>query len=657
MKKFIILLYLFLGLFIAIKAQTTQINLKKYWTYRDKLFKYFVYASSDVDRPGTNYPAMRIEMSDPQNQNKRMICFGDGNGGLQYYIGMLATEYRLLQIFGQSTDDTRDKLLWALQSVERLDKTAEAYFRPSIYSGIIEADTETNGFFIRDDMSISSARQLFDNVKFDSIESTLQAYMNIGYNYDSIGDFEESKDNVWHYLLNLALVVKLVDDVTINEKAKDIAYKMVKHMHAGDFGWYIFNPVTGTIVRNGEKGRGIIDEAKEFSGVCWGFAEAGGAISGRSLHHEWMCLGDNDCMEDSRDRDDEFKLNLSASQIPLELFGFEKSITDYLFESLATVRGFSDIGNGQNGFEFMLDQSHIFLGGEDKRHVIFPLVYAVLHDKVGYFYETMFREIERYTDILNQAPMCGTSDASGPWWDSDNSLVWLDRAGHVSGFYNGIDVMLLHNLFWLAYYADYYVEAINYSSPIESGRNININNCVWDINISSQIDSGAYVHIHSGDKIILNQGFHAKRGSEFFAKPFKRLMYKPTEICDTCEYQYDISYLKLAMNQPDIENSVVDDIQSQVPEAITENSKSGNSILYDLKIYPNPSGGQFTIEFEDIENIEFYSINNSLGQIIYNNKPNDRFESIDLGSHSKGLYIIKVIRSDHSIEAVKLLIK
>ena len=101
-------------------SQNVELNFQKYLNYRERLFRYYI-ATSPNDEKGTNIPGMRIKDG--------VLNFGDGNGGLPYYIGWLATEYRLLQLYDQDISETRNLLLWALKAVERLDRTAEMYFR------------------------------------------------------------------------------------------------------------------------------------------------------------------------------------------------------------------------------------------------------------------------------------------------------------------------------------------------------------------------------------------------------------------------------------------------------------------------------------------------------------------------------------------------
>ena len=68
----------------------------------------------------------------------------------------------------------------------------------------------------------------------------------------------------------------------------------------------------------------------------------------------------------------------------------------------------------------------------------------------------------------------------------------------------------------------------------------------------------------------------------------------------------------------------------------------------DLKLYPNPSSGEFTIEFDntDAEDV-ILEIVNMTGQLIYKklhkyNGPPRFIETIDLGNQARGTYLLRV---------------
>ncbi len=58
-----------------------------------------------------------------------------------------------------------------------------------------------------------------------------------------------------------------------------------------------------------------------------------------------------------------------------------------------------------------------------------------------------------------------------------------------------------------------------------------------------------------------------------------------------------------------------------------------------LEIYPNPTNGEFTVEYEDLQHI---CIVNPLGQIVYNAEVESNQVHIDLSGMVKGVYIIQI---------------
>ena len=87
MNNTIIIFIITLIIPLSSLAQTVEDNLEKYWYLRQRLEDHFIVISPN-DEPGTNIPAITVHKNGIMNWH-------DGNSGMQYYIGMLATEYRL----------------------------------------------------------------------------------------------------------------------------------------------------------------------------------------------------------------------------------------------------------------------------------------------------------------------------------------------------------------------------------------------------------------------------------------------------------------------------------------------------------------------------------------------------------------------------------
>ncbi|HPF00340.1 MAG TPA: hypothetical protein PKY63_06710 [Bacteroidales bacterium] len=102
----------------TIKAQTVVFDQYQYWYYRDRL-QYFVY-------PGTEKGNSLIAtLRNPTSGRPyKTIKYGQTFKSMGYYLGVLATEYKLLKDNGQIADAnaTLSELNLALDALIRMDK-------------------------------------------------------------------------------------------------------------------------------------------------------------------------------------------------------------------------------------------------------------------------------------------------------------------------------------------------------------------------------------------------------------------------------------------------------------------------------------------------------------------------------------------------------
>ena len=140
MKK--IILFFVLAVSIA-KGQTDEQNHRKYWYYRSKLVNDFLLVGIGN---GMSIPFSErgLYYNGSTNTIAATMKCGDGTSKVGVYIGVLATEYRLLKNNGQNTDKVVHELACALNALNRLDVNAETF-----YSGGVPS---LNGFLVRDDI-------------------------------------------------------------------------------------------------------------------------------------------------------------------------------------------------------------------------------------------------------------------------------------------------------------------------------------------------------------------------------------------------------------------------------------------------------------------------------------------------------------------------
>ncbi|PLX10930.1 MAG: hypothetical protein C0597_15960 [Marinilabiliales bacterium] len=80
-----------------------------------------------------------------------------------------------------------------------------------------------------------------------------------------------------------------------------------------------------------------------------------------------------------------------------------------------------------------------------------------------------------------------------------------------------------------------------------------------------------------------------------------------------------------------------------------------------IKIYPNPSNGLFSIEIKGVSNETFtIKVFNVIGSIVYNNKLTGESiikEQVDISDNAKGMYFISIESDDGSVLSKRILIK
>lgn len=656
MKKIISCFILILYANILL-SQTPQMNLQKYWTYRERL-KYFI-NKDNANLKGTNIPADRIYI----DNDKTTIDFGDGNATMQDYIGILATEYKLLKMNGLDYSQTRQDLYWALKTVERLDITAESYWRDN---HTIDQTNDLNGFFIRDD--VTNDASYWKNILNKSdveISSTYTERVNAT---NPRGPYEMSKDNVWHYLPNLALVKKLVDDPELNDMAVDISYRIIKIMHnkleycfdigilthTDDYSWWgIKNPITNFRVEDGYdveepqykmtgNSTWSIGRPRQWDmvGFNYGFAEAGNWITDKKHGDLHYCYSSGNFHLFDRGKSARYNPTLSG------ILQYEPD--NYSYRALASVANIVEQGSlyddmiryrrwetGENN-----STVHYRLNN-NLPYEQFPLIAALLHGRGNTFNNEYYYEKGFYENLLNSAHECGTYNFGANInkyglpprpddWSCDNRLIWpedLNKDGKI-GYYSGIDYMLLFNLYWLNYQTKEILNSIVYRQG--SWLNNILNYFGKYDNIVSNINMVYDINYTAQTSIKLTPGFQTN-GYEFTAK-----INPPTGY-----YDYT-TYSKLA---PCYTCPLMFAEDGPKSSKLEENSKN---LTFDKKrdvvvnIYPNPTPGSFKVSINtgSLKQIEVYTMQGSLLES-YSNIGTNYYE-INENLHS-GFYLVNVV--------------
>jgi hypothetical protein len=476
----------------SIFSQDIPTNLKKYWYYRENL-KNYVYLSPNYNEAGTNIPAERISPDSAE------LHWDDGNGAFNQYISVLATEYRLLKDAGKDYSQTTKELFYALKSFERLDITAESKYRQDRS----QLPGDLNGFFIRNDADDA----FWNKYKKDGTHPYFKQ------NIIFAGDQQQnSLDNCIHYLESFALVKALVDnelvdgtEINFKQIAKDNTRRIIQNMQHKEnpvpiidnplfrkvygYTWYLKNPVTGELVPQ-RYGSGL-DGTMIYA--SYGFTKAANRILDEKVFEE-MKFGYEAARFMLNRPITEYKIEYQILQkrgifpIPVSykkhkfyLTSPDNNFLVYQYGWLPTisVKKYSDskvcnIGQDDYKMRSLCSTGNIKIVKKRTPYQVlikkqnestvfkyehFPLIWCVVNNK---FNEIADADREYIKKLLDAASLStppykikenNTLKYGSFEWSSSSRLIWPENLGERTdnflGYYNGLDYMLLHNLFWL----------------------------------------------------------------------------------------------------------------------------------------------------------------------------------------------------------------
>jgi hypothetical protein len=240
-------------------AQNPTLNHEKYWSYRARLRNEFMKMGigpiGNTQENGYSIPASEI-FSDYQNGKVKRISWADGTSRLGYYLGVLATEYKLLSQNGQSTSKVLEELYYAMKAYERLDVNANHF--TTFQNGNCGSASNTDGFFLRDDVSENFAEQWINGqsnrfyVASDRIAAQ-NNHPNLTCGKDLIHHNSPSQDQMFCLFLGFSLIVKSIpNSVSYNNfnfsfKAKQFTNSIITYfINNNNLGnrWRIYYPYT-----------------------------------------------------------------------------------------------------------------------------------------------------------------------------------------------------------------------------------------------------------------------------------------------------------------------------------------------------------------------------------------------------------------------------
>lgn len=393
-------------------AQTTAENVAKYDSLRDRLNREFIILG---EAQGEGMPAHI------RHDDLGYIRWADATVDLGWYIGVLATEHALLNAparfpgLGRDVSQTEDELYFALAAMERLDRVANAVFDAPCTMG-----EELDGFFIRDDVPADfHTRFGLMLTRSDFIDGpTLK---------------EMSQDQVWHVMMGLALVSRLVPAGTtvrgrdLPSWALEQLARIMTHVEASGE-WIITNP------------------ACDGRNVARGSVAAGYAL-GATRAMEFLTDG---AVTYPINR---FQTGLWATLTNPDNAAYSNSDNLHMAMVVAAVGGGFGLGTSD----------HLALLAERHGWWAYPLLHAVLHGEEGApaFCATRDRVNAGARTMLDELPTGAEPSSPQPdrgphqFTSSNRFIRPIERAyvgspGSQGERYHGLDFMLLHNLYALA---------------------------------------------------------------------------------------------------------------------------------------------------------------------------------------------------------------
>lgn len=141
-----------------------------------------------------------------------------------------------------------------------------------------------------------------------------------------------------------------------------------------------------------------------------------------------------------------------------------------------------------------------------------------------------------------------------------------------------------------------------------------------------EFESGAYATFIAGQSISFMPGFHAKNGSTISAY-----------ITTNSAFCNDLPIAIMA-TEPIAEKSIY----------VSENKTSENKQLQ-MKIYPNPNYGRFTVELLNFDREVQLFVFNSMGAVIQKAIVNGDQTSLDLSTKQRGIYFVKAFDGEKQL--------
>lgn len=625
--------------------------MQKYWHYRYRLVNHFMVVGPDA---GMSIPAGVRNYTNSYNGGPTALEYSDDLVYLGDYIGVLATEYACMIRNGVGLNDpglshTLTELHYALNAINRLDQTSEATFPTTSYN-----PNPLNGYLNKTDMDYTFANYGAGTALNNNLPTGTLNGGDVGpvdecdavFRYDPKDHFRNSpsQDHLEGLLLGLALVKALLpvtgptgisyDDYIIdkntgtsnnrftedfNGDAIAIADRIILYMRSSPFNpaplpWNLYLPTTERLDASA-------------GGNAWfyspGLATAGQSITGTNYDNLfsvvlpwafWSAIpaGSGALYASSGH-------NISTLTLPLKIAAIGDGwgpLTAVSIKAMGDMLDNTDYTDGKSGFASY-----------------YGMLERVLHHK--YYDDPLSPQIDmcEVAVMLNQAPQGGPychsaspSDYAGYGWASssrfyDDPFTQYHGNTGFPGNYNGLDYMLLHNLYYLTqtqnqdwlwvrgFYPSYTNPMGTTSSPYIPGLPHGVPILVDNLQVDNAFNMGSYGILTGSvtlnaqmdvDVTYPNKAYAYKGGiyitnTKVQQGAYFKAVCTPYAGCLPIQGQYTFdNSLYRKMNPSSNNGSNPDALPAYAPSA---EFKSIASVPNGLNSYPNPTSSNLTFEF------------------------------------------------------------
>lgn len=453
-----------------------QQRILKYWYYRERLKTQFLMGIGQGEGESMPFEERRNQTYDATIQS--LVHNSDATINLAYYIIVLALEYELLQKNSQDTWKTELELFYAIDAINRVDRNAEGYYGQS---------PKLDGYYIRDDVCIGCDFRSYQSPQMNAIAAANCAKLNARSLNSNItwiktsgefcsgpiphqgkkdsyeGNFTSVDQNIhlymaMHFIINRFSNLDVSDlpsqysSLTFSDNnsntnfasaAKEIMIRLIDKMHTKTKGssypnWNIKDP----------DGHNIINY---WGGNAFLFAP------GFSLAVKKDC-GYNNPTLFLQAVDWQWHIaKLVHKAVFLSPWYFFFASDGLKFLNLMTMNG-PGTYYGTTSYPFY---SNLYSGSYKNNWLKYPMIQIPLINKLLYNVPDI-RSKDYYRDLLNEAPCFGPYNYSKNCnpvyypnynWSTKSLIIHPESRGDCApgeiGDYNGLDYMLLFNLFYL----------------------------------------------------------------------------------------------------------------------------------------------------------------------------------------------------------------